>query len=326
MKLPRRTVLQFAGGAAVGSVCSRSATAQTYPTRAITLIISFTAGGSADAVGRIVAEGMRRSLGQPIIIENITGAEGSIGTGRAAHARPDGYTIDLGNISTHVLNGALYSLQYDLLTDFAPISALVTFPYILFGRRTVPARDLVELIAWLKSNPHRASIGFSTVGGRLLSVSLKQETGTQFAIVPYRGGAAALQDLVAGQIDLVFYPPDGLSLLRAGSIKAYAVTSDRRLSLAPELPTAAEVGLPALSFSNWQGLFAPHGTPKDIIDRLNRAAMDALDDPAIRARFDNLGFEIFPPARRTPEALRAMVKADAEKWWPVIQRAGLGAP
>jgi tripartite-type tricarboxylate transporter receptor subunit TctC len=203
MKLPRRTVLQFAGGAAVGAVCSRSATAQTYPTRAITLIISFTAGGSADAVGRIVAEGMRWSLGQPIIIENITGA--SIGTGRAAHARPDGYTIDLGSISTHVLNGALYSLQYDLLTDFAPISALVAFPYILFGRRTVPARDLVELIAWLKSNPHRASIGFSTVGGRLLSVSLKQETGTQFAIVPYRGGAAALQDLVAGQIDLVFY-------------------------------------------------------------------------------------------------------------------------
>jgi len=323
MKLRRRIFLQFAGAAAAGLMCSHRAMAQAYPARPITMIVPFAAGGSADVAGRIMAERMRTSLGQPIIVENISGAEGRVGTGRAAHARPDGYTIDLGIISTHVLNGALYSLPYNVLNDFAPIAALVSFPYVLFGRKNVPAVNLIELIAWLKANTNSTSIGFSTAGGQLLSTLLQKETGAHFAIVPYRGGAAALQDLVAGQIDLVFYPPDGLSLLQAGSIKAYAVTSDRRLTIVPDIPTVAEMGLPALSFSNWQGLFAPRGTPNDIIGKLNAAAVEALDDPAIRSRFDELGFEVFSHERKTPEALGALVKADADKWWPIIKAAGI---
>jgi tripartite-type tricarboxylate transporter receptor subunit TctC len=318
MKLSRRIFLQFAA-AAIPPVFSRIAAAQTYPNRSITMIVPFAVGGSADVVGRVVAERMSKSLGQPIIIENISGAEGRVGTGRAAHARPDGYTMDLGIISTHVLNGALYSLQYDVLNDFAPISALLTFPYILFGRKTIPAKDLIELIAWLKANPNRASAGFATAGAHLLSAFLQKETGTHFTIVPYRGGALAMQDLVAGQIDLVFYPPDGLPLARAGNIKAYAVTSDMRLTAAPDIRTVGEMGLPALSFSNWQGLFAPRGTPKEIIGMLNAAAVEALDDPAIRSRFVDFGFEVFPREQQSPEALGALVKADAEKWWPIIK-------
>jgi len=266
---------------------------------------------------------MRGSLRHPIIIENVSGADGSIGTGRAARARPDGYTIDLGFLGGNVLNGAFYSLPYDLLNDFAPISPLATTPLVLFARKLMPAKDLNELIAWLQVNPRKASVGIASVERRLIASLFQKETGTQFALVPYRGTAPAMQDLVAGQIDLLIDTPIQLPLVRTGTIKVYAVTTDSRVSLAPDIPTFAEMGLPMLSFSQWFGLFAPRDTPKDIIDTLNGAAVEALADPAVRSRFVELGFEVFARDQQTPEALGALVKADAEKWWPIIKESGI---
>jgi tripartite-type tricarboxylate transporter receptor subunit TctC len=323
--LPRRRFLHLAASAAAFPAVSRDASAQSYPARPITMIVPAAAGGATDVTGRVVAERMRASLGQPIIIENVGGADGSIGAGRAARARPDGYTIDLGFLSNHVLNGAFYSLPYDVLKDFAPISPLVRLPYVLFAKKTMPAKNLNELIAWLKANPNKASAGSTTVGVRLVATFFQKETGTHFALVPYRGIAPAAQDLVAGQIDLWFGTPDQLPLMRAGSIKAYGVTSDTRLALAPDIPTFEEMGLPALTFYAWNALFAPKGTPRDIIAKLNAAAVEALADAAVRVRLVDLGFEIFPREQRTPEALGALVKADAEKWWPIIKEAGIKA-
>jgi tripartite-type tricarboxylate transporter receptor subunit TctC len=325
MRLPRRQFLHLAAGAAVAPAVSQTARAQTYPSRFITMIVPFPAGGNTDAIGRVVAERMRRLLGQAVIIENVSGADGSIGVGRAARARPDGYTIDLGFLGGHVLNGAFYSLPYDVLNDFAPISPLVTASNILFARKTMPAKDLNELIAWLKANPNKASVGVQSAGLRLVAAFFQKETGTHFALVPYRGTAPAMQDLVAGQIDLYFGSPDQLPLMRAGSVKAYAVTSDTRSALAPDTPTFAEMGLPALSFSAWNGLFAPRGTPRDIIGRLNAAAVEALADPAVRSRLVDLGYKVFPREQQTPEALGALVKADAAKWWPIIKELGIKA-
>jgi tripartite-type tricarboxylate transporter receptor subunit TctC len=324
--LLRRTFLRFAGAIATAPAFTRVATAQAYPTGPITMIVPTAAGGPLDVFGRIIAERMRRSLGQPIIIENVTGADGSISTGRAARARPDGYTIDLGALSTHVLNGAFYSLPYDLLNDFLPIAPLERTALIMVARKTLPTKDLRELVAWLKTNPSKASMAVGFPGARLVGTYLQQQTGTQFVLVPYRGTAPALQDLVAGQIDLLFDSPrTGLPLVRAGSIKAYAVTSDMRLTLAPDVPTFAEMGLRALSYVEWVGLFAPRGTPREVIGRLNAAAVEALADPAVRARLVEFGGEIFPRGQQTPEALGALVKADAEKWWPIIKELGIKA-
>jgi tripartite-type tricarboxylate transporter receptor subunit TctC len=325
MKLPRRQFLQLAAGSVALPVMPHIASAQTYPTRPITMIVPVAAGGPTDVVGRVVAERMRKSIGHPIIIENIGGADGSIGVGRAARARPDGYTIDLGSMSTHVLNGVFYSLQYDVLNDFTPISPLGTYSQVLFARKTMPGKDLRELIAWLKANPNKASAAVSTAGLRLVTALFLKETGTQFALVPYRGGIPAVQDLAAGQIDLLFGDLGQLPLVRAGSIKAYAVTSDTRLALAPDIPTFAEMGLPAVSYSGWFGLFAPKGTLKEIIGKLNAAAVEALADPAVRSRITDLGMEVFPRERQTPEALGALVKADAERWWPIIKELGIKA-
>jgi tripartite-type tricarboxylate transporter receptor subunit TctC len=222
-----------------------------------------------------------------------------------------------------VLNGAFYSLPYDVLNDFAPISPLVMTPLVLMARKTIAARDVNELIAWLKANPNKVSAGASAVSIRLITAFFRKETGTQFNIVPYRGQAPIYQDLVAGQIDLTFGTPDALSLIRAGSIKAYAVTSATRMVLAPDIPTFAEMGLPAVSWTGWYGLFAPKGVPKDIIGELNAAALVALADPSVRSRITDLGMEIFPREQQTPEALSALQKADAEKWWPLIKELGI---
>jgi tripartite-type tricarboxylate transporter receptor subunit TctC len=325
MKLARRNFLHLAAGTVALPVVSRVAKAQTYPMRPITMIVSFVPGGFNDAIARVMAERMRRSLGQSIIIQNVGGAEGSIGAGRAARAKPDGYTIDIGNSNTHVLNGAFYTLPYDVLNDFSPISPLATSPSLLLAATTIPARDLEGLIAWLMANPNKASIGIVTVGYRLVAAFFQKETRTQFNLIPYRGGAAAMQDLVAGQIDLLFTTLDKLPLLQSGSVRAYGVTSDRRLTLAPDIPTFAEMGLPALSYSDWLGIFAPRGTPKDVISKLSAAAVEALGDPTVRSRLADLGMEIFPRERQTPEALGALVKADAEKWWPIIKELGIKA-
>jgi tripartite-type tricarboxylate transporter receptor subunit TctC len=323
MKHARRKFLHLAACAATLPAVSRVAKAQTYPSRPITMIVPAPAGGLTDVVGRVVAERMAKSLGLPVVIENVTGADGSIGVGRAARARPDGYTIDIGNNGTHILNGVLYSLRYDVLNDFAPIAPLVTSTFVLFARKTMPTKDLNELIAWLKANPNRASMGIAAAVARVITAFFQKETGTQLTRVPYRGFTPAMQDLVAGQIDLLFEAPNGLSLVQAGSVKAYAVTSDTRLAVAPNIPTVSELGLPALSFPNWFGLFAPGGTPRNMIGKLNAAAVEALADSAVQSRLADLGADIFPRERQTPEALGAMVKAEAEKWWPIIKELGI---
>jgi tripartite-type tricarboxylate transporter receptor subunit TctC len=325
VKIPRRRFLHLAAGAVALPAVSHIARAQGYPSRPITMIVPFPGGAPMDVIGRVLAERIRKSLGQAIIIENVSGADGSIGSGRAARARPDGYTISLGAKATHVMNGAFYALQYDVLNDFAPVTPLVTFPFLLFARKTMPPKDLNESIAWLKANPNRASTAFTNNGIRLLTAFFQKETGTQFTLVPYRGLPAAAQDLAAGQIDLLWGTPDQLALMRAGNIKAYAVAGGARLAVAPDIPTLAEMGLPALSYSDWIGLFAPRGTPRDIIGRLNAATVDALADPAVRSGFFDLGFEVFPRERQTPEALAAMQKADVEKWWPIIKEFGIRA-
>ncbi|SRR5579871_536341 len=300
-------------------------TAQVYPSRPITMIVLTGPGSTSDVIGRLLAEGMRSSLGRPVIVENVSGADGSIGAGRAARASPDGYTINLGFLGSHVLNGALYALPYDVLNDFAPISPVIATPFFLLASNKVPARDAREFIAWLRTNSDRASVGAASAGPRLVSALLQKETGTHFGIVPYRGVPPSMQDLVAGEIDFVFVPPDSLPLARAGKVKALAVTSEQRSTLAPDIPTFAEIGLPHVVWSAWYALFAPKGTPSDIIEKLNSATREALGDPAVRTRILDLGFEIFPRERQTPEALAALQKAESEKWWPIIKETGMKA-
>jgi tripartite-type tricarboxylate transporter receptor subunit TctC len=326
MKLERRRFLRLAGGAAALPAVSRMARAQAYPTRPITLIVPFPAGGAADVIARIIAERMWRPLGQRLVIENVGGADGSIGIGRVARARPDGYTICLGIDATHVLNAAFYLLPYDVLNDFAPISLVARVPFVLAGRKTMPAKDLNELIAWLKANPNKASAGVANLGNRVVAAFFQKQTGTQFTIVPYRAVGDLLADAIAGRIDLAFGTPTTfLPQVRAGSVKVYAVTADTRSTLAPDLPTFAETGLPALTYSLWFGLFAPKATPKDVIARLNSAVVEALADPAARSRLAELGYEVFSRERQTPEALAGLQKADAAKWWPIIKELGIKA-
>jgi tripartite-type tricarboxylate transporter receptor subunit TctC len=325
MKLARRKFLHPAAGASAMPALPRIARAQAFPSRPITMIVPFAVGGASDVIARIVNERMRKSLGQSIIIENVGGADGTIGTGRAARAKPDGYTIINGLMESQVLNGAFYSLPYDALDDFTPISPLVTFPYLLFTKKTISAANVNELVDLLKANPGNASAGIGNIGLRLLTAFFQKETGTQVTFVPYRGVAPAMQDLLAGQIDLMFTGPEQLPLMRAGSVKAYAVSGHVRLAAAPDIPTFREMGLPALSYTTWAGAFAPKRTPKDVISKLNAAAVDALADPAVRSRFVDLGMEIVPRERQTPEALGALVKADAEKWWPISKELGVKA-
>jgi tripartite-type tricarboxylate transporter receptor subunit TctC len=312
MKLPRRQFVHLAAGAAALPMVSRMAHAQAYPTRPITMIVPFAAGGSLDAVGRLVAERMGTALGQSIIIENVTGADGTIGVGRVARARPDGYTIEFGAASTNVLTGAYYSLSYDLLGDLAPISPVAAVPWVLYSRASLPAKDLKELIVWRRANPNKASAGVTTVGFRMLVALFQKETATRFTLVPYRGFPPELQDLVAGRIDFGFDTPFQLPHVRAGDIKAYAVTSDARLAQAPDIPTFNEMGLPSVSYSTWVALFAPKNVPREIIGKLNVAALEALADEALRSRLADLGYEVYPRERQTPEALNVLRKADAE--------------
>jgi tripartite-type tricarboxylate transporter receptor subunit TctC len=302
------------------------ATAQTYPLRPITMVVPFPAGGPGDTIARILTERLRVSLSQPIIIENVPGANGSIGTGRVARAAPDGYTLVLGYWGTHVVNGAVYALQYDVLQDFEPVARLSSNPLLVAAKKGLPADDLKGLIAWLRTNPDTATQGIAGIGsaGHLAGLFLQKETGTRFHFVPYRGAAPAMQDLVAGQIDMnIAVPVNALPQVRAGTIKAYAITAKVRLATAPEIPTVDEAGLPGLQFSMWYGLWAPKGTPKDVIAKVNKAVVIALADATIRQKLGDQGMDIPPQEELTPEALRAYQKAEIEKWWPIIKTANI---
>jgi tripartite-type tricarboxylate transporter receptor subunit TctC len=326
MKLPRRQFLHLAAGAAALPAVSRFAWAQTYPTRPVTIVVPYAAGGPTDVIGRILAERMRATLGQTVIIENVTGANGTIGVGRVARATPDGYTISIGHWSTHVVNGAIYQLQYDLLNDFEPISLIASNSYVIVAKNAVPANDLKGFITWLKANPDKASEGTAGAGSpqHIGGVFFQKATGTSFQFVPYRGAAPAMQDLLAGQIDMIIDDPtDALPYIRAGGIKAFAVTAKTRLAAAPDIPTVDEAGLPGFYFSRWHGLWVPKGTPKDIVGKLNAAVVDALADPAVRTRLADLGQEIFPREQQTPGALGSFQKAEIDKWWPIIKAAGI---
>jgi tripartite-type tricarboxylate transporter receptor subunit TctC len=274
-----------------------------------------------------MAQHMRAALGQTVVVENVSGAAGRIGVGRVARAAPDGYTISLGTPSTYVTNGALYALPYDV-RDLSPIALTTNQPYLIVARTTLPANDLRGLIAWLHQNPNRALAGIPGLGGgsHLGGLSFQNATGTGFQFVPYRGGAPALQDLVAGQIDFIFAPTgDCIALVRAGAIRAFAVTAKARLSSVADIPTTDEAGMPGFYLSNWQALFAPKGTPNNVVLKLNAAVMAALADADVRMRLADLGQQIFPRDQQTPEALAALQKAEIEKWWPIIKAAGIKA-
>jgi tripartite-type tricarboxylate transporter receptor subunit TctC len=328
MKLPRRRFLHLAAGAAALPGVARIVRAQAYPARPITMIVPFPAGGPTDTIGRIVAEGMRISLRQPVIIENVTGAGGTIGVGRVARAVPDGYTLSVGYLGTHVLNGAIYTLQYDVLRDFEPVALLASNPQLIVAKNGTPAKSLNELIAWLKANPGKASQGTAGVGSvaHVSGAYFQKETGTRFQFVPYRGAAPAMQDLIARQIDLMFdQAVNSLPHVRGGKIKAYAVTADTRLASAPEIPTVDEAGLPGFYISIWSGMWAPKGTPMDVVAKLNAAVVDALGHPTVRQQLAELGQEVPPRDQQTPEALGAFQRAEMEKWWPIIRAANIKA-
>ncbi len=304
------------------------AAAQSYPSRPITLVVPFSAGGPTDTVARILAERMRVSLSQTVVVENATGAAGTIGVGRVVRSAPDGYTVSIGHWSTHVVNGAIYTLPYDLLTDLEPVALLPANPQLIVTKTAVPAKDLAELIAWIKQNQEKMSAGTAGAGSasHVAGVYFQQKTQTRFPFVPYRGTGPAMQDLVAGQIDLMFdQSTNSLPQVRNQKIKAYAVTAPKRLPSAPDIPTVDEAGLPGFYISVWHGLWVPKGTPKEIIARLSAAAMEALADPHVRQRLADLGQEIPPPEQQTPEALAAHHKAEIAKWWPIIRAAGIKA-
>jgi tripartite-type tricarboxylate transporter receptor subunit TctC len=306
--------------------CVIGAHAEDYPSHPITMIVPFAAGGPTDTLGRILSERMRQSLGQTIIIENVTGAGSTIGVGRAVQAAPDGYTLSIGNWTSHVGSGALYPIQYDLLEDFEPVSLLTFAPMIIVGKNDLPARDAKELIAWLKANPDKASA--ATVGAgsaaHVCGLYFQEKISTRLLFVPYRGGAPAMQDLVGGQIDLMCAEASQtLTYVRSGKMKALAVMTKTRWPALPDVPTTDEIGTPGMYISFWHGLWVPKGTPKDVIARLNWAVVDTLADPTVRQRLTDLGQVLATPDQQTPEALAAYHKAEIEKWWPIIKAANI---
>jgi tripartite-type tricarboxylate transporter receptor subunit TctC len=300
--------------------------ADNFPSRPITVIVPFAAGGPSDALTRIVVQRMRNALGETLLIENATGAGGSIGIGRLSRAQPDGYTIAFGNLGTHVANGVIYKLGYDVVTDFEPIVLLPSNPMIIVSNNSVPAKSLVELIAWLraKSAPATAGTAGAGSGSHIAGLYLESVAGIRLEYVPYRGTGLAMNDLVAGQIDVIIdQMSNSIAQVRAGTIRAYAVSGDKRAETAPDVPSADEAGLSGFHMSLWSGLWAPKGTPREIIAKLNRAAVEAMSDPEVRKQMENLGLQMPPSDQLTPEALGAIQKAEIAKWWPLLRAAGV---
>ena len=321
-----RKLLTLTIATLLGLAWNGIAAAQDYPTRPITMIVPFPAGGATDTLARYLAEQMHGVLGQPVIIENIGGAAGSIGVGRAVRSPPDGYTLSIGTSTTHMLTGGLYTLNFDLLKDLEPVIQIGSEPLLIVGKKELPADDLKGLIAWLKANPDKASVGIAGVGatGQLAGISFQKLTGTKFQFVPYRGNAPAMQDLLAGQIDFMIEPSSNFkSLVAAGSVKPFAVTGRTRLPASPTIPTADEAGLPGFFASLWYGLWVPKGTSKDVIAKLNATLSQLLGSPPVKQRLQDLGIQIAPLDQQSPEALRAYQKAEMEHWWPIIKAANL---
>jgi tripartite-type tricarboxylate transporter receptor subunit TctC len=326
MRLPRRRVLALTAGAAV-LLAGRRAGAENFPSRPITVVVPFPAGGPVDGLARLLAEPMRAALGQPLVVENIGGAGGSVAAGRVARSAPDGYTMILGNWTSFVGTPAVYPVPFDVLKDFVPVALLSSSPLILVTRKAFPPNTVPELIAWLKANPGKATAGTvgiaspSQVGG----LYFQKLTGTQFQFVPYRGAAPALTDLLAGQIDMRFGAEASqmLPYLRSGAVKAFAIMGGERWSMIPEIPTIAEAGVPELELSFWQAFWVPKGTPAEIVAKLNGAAVNALADATLRHRLGDLGQQIPPRQQQTPQALGAFHKAEIDKWWPIIRAAGI---
>lgn len=322
------------GAALLALLCSdlpstTGAHAQSYPSRPITVVVPFGAGGPTDVIARILAQRIGAVLGETIAVENVTGAAGTIGVGKAAHAAPDGYTLSIGHYGTHAVNSLIYSLDYDVVKDFEPVALLVSSPYLIVSKKAVPASDMKTLIAWLKANPNEALTSFNGPGsaGQLLGLKFEKITGAPLRFVPYRGGdGPAMQDMLAGRLTMKFaQPADSLAFIRAGQIKAYAVTAQRRLAAAPQIPTADEAGIPDFHVSVWHGLWVPKGTPKSIVAKLNAAVKSALTDPAVQSRLADIGQQIVPPDRQTPEALAAQQHAEIERWRPFIEREHIKA-
>jgi tripartite-type tricarboxylate transporter receptor subunit TctC len=311
---------------AAALACCTPVLAQDYPARPVIMVVPYAAGGPTDVLARILAERMGKSLGGTVLVENTVGAAGSIGVGRVARAPADGYTLSLGHWGTHVVNGAIYHLQYDLRTAFAPVAQLVSNPQVLVSKNAVPARDLKELNIWVKANQDKLSMATSGVGApnHVAGVYYGNLIGARLLFVPYRGAGPALQDLMAGQVDLMFDQAfNSIPQLRAGKIRGYAVTAPTRLASAPDLPTVDEAGLPGLYISIWHGLWVPQGTPRPLVMKLNAAVVDTLADPSVRQRLLDMGQELPTREQQTPEGLAAYHKAEIDKWWPLIRTAGI---
>jgi tripartite-type tricarboxylate transporter receptor subunit TctC len=322
----RRLLIATAIAAAVQ--IAPAALAQNYPSRPITLVVPLSVGGSTDVIGRIIAQGMGEALGQTIVVENTTGAGGTIGEGRISRATPDGYTIGIGQWGTNVATGAIYKLPYDLMKDFEPIGLIATQPFFIVARKTMPANNLKELLAYLRQNGDKMNVGNSGIGSpsHVSAILFEKAAGVKLTMVPYRGAGDSTTALLAGQIDVMLNTPAlSVSQMKAGAIKVYAVTAKQRIAMAPDVPTTDEAGLPGFYFSFWHALWAPKGAPKPIIDKLNAALKTALANPATRKKLVDLAQEIFPVDQQSPEALRKFQQAEIDKWWPIIKEAGIKA-
>lgn len=305
-----------------------SANADDYPSHPITMIVPLAPGGSTDVLGRIMAQAMSARLGRPVVVENVAGAGGTIGVTRAERSPPNGYTILWGMWGTNVANGAIYKLPFDLLNDFEPIALVATQPFLIDARKTMPAKNLKELIAWLKANGDKTTMGTSGVGtpSHVAGVLMENMLGLHWQMIAYRSAGLATNDLLAGITDIQLDTPAvSLPHVKSGALKAYAVTSKNRIAVAPDIPTTDEAGMPGYYFYFWHAMWAPKGTPKDIIAKLNAAAVASLADPQTRKRLTDLAQEIYPRDQQTPEALHVFQKSEVEKWWPIIKAAGIRA-